>query len=47
MTTTTGNPLIESNPKCGIKIDAAIIAEPFRNEIRQRVQVLKEHGIGM
>ena len=38
--------MIEANPTCGIKVDAALIAEPFRNEIRQRVQTLNSQGIG-
>jgi hypothetical protein len=37
---------IEANPHCGIKVDASIIAEPFRNEIRQRVQSLNDNRIG-
>ena len=38
--------MIEVNPTCGVKVDAAVIAEPFRNEIRQRVQTLQSQGIG-
>ena len=38
--------MIEANQTCGIKVDAAVIAEPFRNEIRQRVQTLQSQGIG-
>lgn len=37
---------IQANPDCGIRLDAALVAEPFRFEIRQRVQALKEHGVG-
>jgi hypothetical protein len=38
--------VIQANPECGIRLDAALIAEPFRGEIRERVQALKEHGVG-
>jgi hypothetical protein len=38
--------IVEANPECGVRLDAALVAEPFRVEIRQRVQALKEHGIG-
>jgi hypothetical protein len=31
----------------GIKVDAAVIAEPFRREIRARVAKLQEQGFGM
>jgi hypothetical protein len=30
----------------GIKVDAGLIAEPFRNEIKEKVKALKAHGIG-
>lgn len=39
--------VVQANPECGIRLDAALVAEPFRAEIRQRVLALKEHGIGM
>lgn len=38
--------IIQASPDCGIRLDAALVAEPFRFEIRQRVQALKEHGVG-
>jgi hypothetical protein len=38
--------IVQPNPTCGLRLDAALVAEPFRNEIRQRVQTLKEHGVG-
>jgi hypothetical protein len=38
--------MIVVDPTCGIKVDAAIIAEPFRKELRQRVQALHDKGIG-
>jgi methylenetetrahydrofolate dehydrogenase (NAD+) len=38
---------ITADPHSGIKVDAAVIAEPFRREIRARVAKLKEQGFGM
>jgi methylenetetrahydrofolate dehydrogenase (NAD+) len=38
--------LITADPQCGIKVDAAVIAEPFRLEIRARVAKLQEQGFG-
>jgi hypothetical protein len=38
--------LIVTDPTKGIKVDAAVIAEPFRNEIKRTIQNWKEQGIG-
>ena len=39
------DPIVSDSSK-GVKVDAGIIAGPFREEIKQKVRVLKEHGIG-
>jgi methylenetetrahydrofolate dehydrogenase (NAD+) len=38
-------PIVIADPQRGVKVDAAIIAEPFRHQIRSRVKELKQHGI--
>jgi hypothetical protein len=42
----SSNKVIVADPSRGIKVNAAVVAEPFRQEIKARVQQLKEHGIG-
>jgi hypothetical protein len=37
---------IERNKTAGIKVDATIIAAPFRNHVKDQVAELKTHGIG-
>ena len=39
-------PAIEASPTNGIKVDASLIAQPFRQEIKAKVQELKAMGIG-
>ena len=39
--------LIVADPNKGIKVDAAIVAKPFRNGIKEKVAELKRQGIGM
>ena len=38
--------LIVADPSKGIKVNAAIVAKPFRDEIKEKVKALKAHGIG-
>lgn len=38
--------IIAADSTRGIKVDAATVAEPFRDQIKARVRQLKEHGIG-
>ena len=38
--------LIVANPDKGVKVDAALIAQPFREEIKQKVKEWKKQGIG-
>jgi hypothetical protein len=44
--TTTTTTLIQADPNKGIKVDAGIIAKPFRDEIKERVRQLNEQGFG-
>lgn len=39
--------VVVADPTKGIKVDAGIIAQPFRDEIKERVRQLKQHGIGV
>ena len=39
-------PVIVADPTKGVKVDAGVVAAPFRKEIRDKVQVLKAHGVG-
>ena len=38
--------LIEVDPSKGVKVDVSVVAKPFREEIKQKVQALKSQGIG-
>lgn len=38
--------VVTADPTKGVKLDAAVIAAPFREEIRKRVQELKQQGLG-
>jgi hypothetical protein len=42
----SSTPLIVASPDKGIKIDAAVIAKSFRQEVKDQVQELKKDGIG-
>ena len=44
--TTTTTPLVVADPTKGIKVNAGIIAKPFRDEIKAKVLALKEQGKG-
>ena len=39
-------PLFVADPSKGIKVDAAVIATPFRDEIKAKVAEMKEQGMG-
>jgi hypothetical protein len=39
-------PVIEKSPTHGVKVDASIVAQPFRDEIKAKIQELKNMGIG-
>jgi hypothetical protein len=39
-------PLFVADPTKGIKVDAAFIATPFRDEIKAKVAEMKEQGMG-
>ena len=38
--------VVVADPTKGIKVDAGIIAQPFRDEVKERVAQLRKHGIG-
>ena len=42
---TTDKPLIVASTTGGIKVDAAVVAKPFRDEIQRKVQAWKEAGV--
>ena len=37
---------IVSDPNKGIKVNASVVAQKFREEIKEKVRKLKESGIG-
>eukprot|EP01079_Euglenida_sp_SAG-EU17-18_P007069 gene7069-6705_t len=41
----TATPLIRADPSYGVKVDAGVVAKPFRDEIGAKVAALKERGI--
>jgi hypothetical protein len=45
-TTMATTAIVVADPAKGIKVDAGIIAQPFRDEIKERVLQLHKHGIG-
>ena len=38
--------LITADPSKGVRVDAAIVAKRFRDEIKEKVAQLKAQGIG-
>ena len=38
--------VIVADPSKGVKVDVSVVAKPFRDEIKQKVKALKDHGIG-
>ena len=38
--------VIVADPKKGVKVDAAVVAKPFRQEIKDKVSAMKVEGIG-
>lgn len=47
LTATTTTTTIVADPTRGVKVDASLVAEPFRQEVRARVERLKVQGLGM
>ncbi len=39
-------PLIEADPDKGIKVNAGVVAKAFRDEIKQKVERMKQDGLG-
>ena len=38
--------LIVSDPTKGVKVNAGIVAKPFRDEIKAKVEAMKQAGFG-
>jgi hypothetical protein len=45
-TPATNDKLIKADPTKGVRVDAAIVAKRFRDEIKENVAQLKAKGIG-
>lgn len=39
-------PLIVADPTKGVKVNAAVVAKPFRDELKTKVEEMKEMGLG-
>jgi hypothetical protein len=39
-------PVIVADPTKGVKLDAGLVAQPFRNEIKAKVEAMKQAGMG-
>ena len=39
-------PVIFQDPTKGIKVNAAVVAKPFRDEIKAKVEGMKKMGLG-
>ena len=39
-------PLIVADSTKGIKVNAGVIAKPFRDEIKEKVERMKQQGLG-
>jgi hypothetical protein len=46
MTTELKKAVIVSDPTKGVKVNASVVAQKFRDEIKAKVQKLKDSGIG-
>ena len=38
--------LIEADPAKGVKVNAGVIAKPFRDEIKGKIEAMKREGLG-
>ena len=43
----SGTPVIVADGTKGIKVDASLVAKPFRDEIKAKVASMKEQGLGV
>jgi hypothetical protein len=46
MATKEETPLVVADPTKGIKVNAGVIAKPFRDEIKEKVETMKKQGLG-
>ena len=44
-TESSSTPVIVASTTGGIKVDAAVVAKPFRSEIQKKVQAWKAEGV--
>lgn len=38
--------LIDADPVKGVKVNAGVVAKAFRDEIKEKVEAMKQEGIG-
>ncbi len=46
MSEESSKPLIEADPTKGIKVNAGVVAKSYRDEIKAKVEALKQEGVG-
>jgi hypothetical protein len=39
-------PVVVADPTKGVKMDATLVAQPFRDEIKAKVEAMKRAGLG-
>lgn len=39
-------PVIVADPSIGVKVNAAVVAQPFRDEVKAKVEEMKNMGLG-
>jgi hypothetical protein len=39
-------PVVAADPTKGVTLDAGLVAQPFRNEIKAKVEAMKQNGMG-
>jgi hypothetical protein len=39
-------PVVVADPTKGVKLDASLVAQPFRDEIKAKVEAMKQSGLG-
>lgn len=43
----TNKPLIVADPTKGVKVNSSVVAKPFRDELKAKVEEMKQMGLGM
>jgi hypothetical protein len=44
--TESSKPLIVADPTKGVKVNAGVVAKPFRDELKAKVEEMKKMGLG-